>query len=76
MKTKTSITLSDDVIKAMDKLSGQYKNRSEFIELALRNYIAYLIRKQRNARDLEIINQRADRLNQEALDVLAFQVTW
>ena len=76
MKTKTSITLSEDVIKAMDKLSGQYKNRSEFVELAVRNYIAQLIRKQRNARDLEIINQRADRLNAEALDVLAYQVNW
>jgi metal-responsive CopG/Arc/MetJ family transcriptional regulator len=69
MKTKTSITLSEDVVKAMDKLSGQYKNRSEFIELALRNYIAQLIRKERNARDLEIINQHADRLNEEALVV-------
>ena len=76
MKTKTSITLSEDVIQAMDKLSGQYKNRSEFIELALRNYIAQLIRKQRNAKDLEIINRRADRLNEEALDVLAYQAVW
>ena len=76
MKTKTSITLSEDVVQAMDKLSGQYKNRSEFIELALRNYIAQLIRKERNAKDLTIINRRADRLNEEALDVLAYQVGW
>lgn len=76
MKTKTSITLSEDVVKAIDKLSGQYKNRSEFIELALRHYIAQLIRKQRNARDLEIINQCADRLNKEALEVLAYQAAW
>ena len=76
MKTKTSITLSEDVVKAIDKLSGQYNNRSEFIELALRHYIAQLIRKQRNARDLEIINQRADHLNEEALDVLSYQVVW
>ena len=75
MKTKTSITLSEDVLKAIDKLSGQSKNRSEFIEMAVRHYIAQLIRKGRNARDLEIINQRADRLNEEALDVLAYQVT-
>jgi metal-responsive CopG/Arc/MetJ family transcriptional regulator len=76
MKTKTSITLSEDVIQAMDKLSGQYKNRSEFIELALRTYIAQLIRKQRNAKDLALINERADRLNAEALDVLAYQAVW
>ena len=76
MKTKTSITLSEDVVKAMNKLSGQHKNRSESIELALRNYIAQLIRQERNVRDLDIINQRADRLNEEALDVLAYQVVW
>ncbi|MBM4465251.1 MAG: ribbon-helix-helix protein, CopG family [Chloroflexi bacterium] len=76
MKTRTSITLSEDIVEAMDRLSGQYKNRSEFVELALRNYIAQLIRRERTARDLEIINQCADRLNEEALDVLAYQVVW
>jgi metal-responsive CopG/Arc/MetJ family transcriptional regulator len=76
MKIKTSITLSEDVIRAIDKLSGQSKNRSEFIELAVRHYIAQLIRKQRNAKDLAIINKRAERLNEEALDVLAYQAGW
>lgn len=75
MKTKTSITLSEDVLKAIDKLSGQSKNRSEFIERALRAYIAQMIRQARNARELEIINRRADRLNKEAQDVLAYQRT-
>ncbi len=74
MKTKTFITLSEDVLKAIDKLSGRSKNRSEFIEKALRAYIAQMIRQGRNARDLEIINRRADRLNKEAQDVLAYQV--
>jgi metal-responsive CopG/Arc/MetJ family transcriptional regulator len=73
MKTKTSITLSADVLKAIDKLSGESKNRSAFIETAVRAYIAQMSRRERNMRDLEIINQRADRLNQEALDVLAYQ---
>ncbi len=76
MKTKTSITLSVDLLKAVDKLSGQSKNRSEFIETAVRAYIAQLVRRERNARDLEIINLRADRLNEEALDVLAYQGDW
>jgi len=30
--------------------------------------------KQQDARDLEIINRRADHLNQEAMDVLTYQV--
>ena len=76
MKAKTSITLSEDVIKTIDTLSGQAKNRSEFIEKAVRAYVAQMIRKERNARDLELINQRADRLNEEALDVLAHQGDW
>ena len=39
----------------------------------MRAYIAQLVRRERNERDLEIINLRADRLNEEALDVLAYQ---
>ncbi|HBI23649.1 MAG: hypothetical protein A2Y48_05630 [Nitrospirae bacterium RIFCSPLOW2_12_42_9] len=74
MKTKTSITLSVEVLKAVDKLSGEYKNRSEFIETALRAFIAQTIRNQRNERDLDIINRHAARLNKEAIDVLAYQV--
>ncbi|MFN8496175.1 MAG: ATP-binding cassette domain-containing protein [Caldilineaceae bacterium] len=37
-------------------------------------YIAKLRRAQRNARDIEIINQRAAYLNQEVLDALSYQV--
>jgi metal-responsive CopG/Arc/MetJ family transcriptional regulator len=74
MKRKTSITLSEDVLKAIDKRSGDAKNRSDFIETAVRAYIAQLIRAEQNAKDLAIINRHADRLNIEAADVLAFQV--
>lgn len=73
MKTKTSITLSEDLIKAVDRLAGRSKNRSEFIEIAVRSYIAQMIRHKRNARDIGIINENANRLNQEALDVLGYQ---
>jgi metal-responsive CopG/Arc/MetJ family transcriptional regulator len=76
MKTKTSVTLSVDVLQAIDGLSGESKNRSEFIETAVRAYIAHLAREERNARDAEIINAHADRLNKEALDVLAYQGDW
>jgi metal-responsive CopG/Arc/MetJ family transcriptional regulator len=74
MKVKTSVTLSDDLLKTIDEQAGPKKNRSDFIEKALRNYIAQMIRDKQNARDFEIINRRADQLNQEAADVLAFQV--
>jgi metal-responsive CopG/Arc/MetJ family transcriptional regulator len=74
MKRKTSITLSEDILEAIDKRSGDSKNRSDFIESAIRAYIAKLIQEEQNAKDLAIINQNADRLNIEAADVLAFQV--
>jgi metal-responsive CopG/Arc/MetJ family transcriptional regulator len=74
MKRKTSITLSEDVLEAIDKRSGDAKNRSDFIETAIRSYIAKLIRDEQNKKDLAIINRHADRLNIEAADVLAFQV--
>lgn len=74
MKVKTSITLSKDILKAIDQFSGQYKNRSDFLEVAARALIAQLSRAARNAKDLEILNQHADELNQEAADVLTYQV--
>jgi metal-responsive CopG/Arc/MetJ family transcriptional regulator len=74
MKRKTSITLSEDILEAIDKRSGDAKNRSGFIETAIRSHIAKLLRDEQNAKDLAIINRHADRLNIEAADVLAFQV--
>jgi metal-responsive CopG/Arc/MetJ family transcriptional regulator len=44
MKVKTSITLSKELLKTIDKLSGRHKSRSEFIEAALKAYIALIIR--------------------------------
>ena len=74
MKVKTSITLSEDLLKAIDEYAKEYNNRSEFIEEAVRVFIRPLIRRQQNAKDLGIINRRADHLNQEAMDVLTYQV--
>jgi metal-responsive CopG/Arc/MetJ family transcriptional regulator len=73
MKVKTSITLSEDLLKAIDQRTG-LKNRSEFIELALRAFIAQIIRGEQNAKDIQIINKRAAYLNREAADVLDYQV--
>jgi metal-responsive CopG/Arc/MetJ family transcriptional regulator len=74
MKVKTSITLTEEVLTAIDERARQFKkNRSDFIEAAVWAFIGQLVRDELNARDLEIINHRADFLNQEAGDVLAFQ---
>jgi len=75
MKVKTSITLSEELLKVVDKRAKQYKkNRSDFIEAAVWAFIGKLIRDEQNARDLEILNRRADYLNQEAAEVLAYQI--
>ena len=74
MKTKTSITLSDDVLRAIDLYVGEYKSRSEFIEIAARKYIARLAREEADRRDLELINRHSDSLNAEAEDTLKYQV--
>ena len=74
MKVKTSITLSEDLLEAVDRQTARFKNRSDFIEAAIRSFIAQRLRDERNARDLAILNKQADRLNQEAADVLAYQV--
>ena len=74
MKIKTSITLSEDLLEAIDQRSGRFKNRSDFIEAAVRAYITQIIRNEQNAKDLAILNSQADRLNEEAADVLTYQV--
>jgi metal-responsive CopG/Arc/MetJ family transcriptional regulator len=74
MKVKTSITLSEDVLRAIDQMSGESINRSAFIELALKDYLAKKAKKMRDQRDLEILNNSSKRLNSEAEDVLTYQV--
>ena len=74
MKIKTSITLSSEVLKAIDMYIGEYRSRSEFIETAARKFIAQLAKEEADRRDLEVINRHSDSLNAEAEDVLTYQV--
>ena len=70
MKVKTSITLPEDLLQAIDQTDP---NRSSFIEKAARQYLAALAKSRREAKDAEILNARAESLNREALDVLEYQ---
>ncbi|MDZ7666141.1 MAG: ribbon-helix-helix domain-containing protein [Desulfotignum sp.] len=74
MKTKTSITLSQEILRAIDAHMAGYKSRSDFLETAARVFIDHLEKKEAELRDLEIINKHADTLNEEAEDVLGYQV--
>ena len=75
MKEKTSVTLSGDVLAAIDRIAGSRHSRSSFIESVLRRYLRERERARLNARDLELINRAADRLNAEAADVLEYQAS-
>jgi metal-responsive CopG/Arc/MetJ family transcriptional regulator len=72
MKVKASITLSDDVLRAVDDLAKS-SSRSEVIEHALRDFLAARERLLRDARDVEIMNKHADAYNLETADLLSYQ---
>ena len=74
MKVKTLITLSEGILKEIDALLVDSGNRSIFIEEAIRAYIERNKKHARNRSDLELINNCAEALNEEAEDVLTFQV--
>jgi metal-responsive CopG/Arc/MetJ family transcriptional regulator len=73
MKEKTSITLSGDILTAIDRLAGSKQSRSAFIERVLREFLRERARAAVQARDLERINAAAQRLNAEAADVMEYQ---
>lgn len=73
MKEKTSITLSREILTGIDLIAGQKQSRSAFIENVLREHIRAKARAERDARDLEIINRNAKRLNRDAEDGLELQ---
>jgi metal-responsive CopG/Arc/MetJ family transcriptional regulator len=73
MKEKTSITLSKDLLVKVDRLAGSKQSRSAFIERVLRKYLRDRRQAKIHAKDLELLNQAADRLNVEAEEVLEYQ---
>jgi len=74
MRVKTYVSLPEELLKAIDKRAKKYhKSRTDFIEAAVKAFIAQTIRDEQNARDIEIINQHADFLNRESADVLEYQ---
>jgi predicted transcriptional regulator len=73
MKLKTSVTLSSSTIAAIDELAGPDTPRSRVVEEAVLEFVERRRRQAREARDLEILNRSARRLNREIEDVLAFQ---
>lgn len=74
MKLKTSVTLSEAVLKAIEKVARAGESRSQTIERLLRERLAGEARQAADRRELALINRHADQLNAEAADVLKYQV--
>jgi len=74
MKLKTSVTLSEDIVKTIDEVARAGESRSQTIERLLRERLAAEARHAADRRDLALINRHAEQLNAEAADVLQYQV--
>jgi metal-responsive CopG/Arc/MetJ family transcriptional regulator len=70
VRIKTSVTLPESLLKAIDRTDS---SRSAFLERAARQHLAQIAKQRRDARDAEILNAHALRLNREAQDVLEYQ---
>lgn len=73
MKVKTSVTLSSDTIRAVDRVAGKRSSRSRVIEQAILEYLSRRQRAARDRRDIDLINGSAQELNREMADVLRYQ---
>ncbi len=73
MKTKTSLTLSEDLVARIDKLAGPKISRSAYIEQILQDFVEGRAQARKDARDISAINRQATQLNAEMTDALSFQ---
>lgn len=73
MKIKTSVTLDEQVVKAIDKMATGGMSRSQILEDAAKIYLAARARMAREQRDRRILDEAADALNREMEDVLTYQ---
>jgi len=73
MKSKTSITLSEDILAGVRKAARRGESRSETIERLLRTHLSAEAARRAYEREVALINRHADELNAEMADVLTCQ---
>jgi metal-responsive CopG/Arc/MetJ family transcriptional regulator len=73
VKSKTSLTLSEDLIASIDKMAGPGVSRSAYIEQILREFVNRRAQARKDAREVAAINRHAAQLNAEMSDALTFQ---
>jgi metal-responsive CopG/Arc/MetJ family transcriptional regulator len=75
MKIKTSITLSKELLSEIDaRVEAQQRTRSDFIEEAVRAFLAQADRMALQTREAALLRKHAAALNAEMADVLQYQV--
>ena len=74
MKSKTSVTLSEDILAGVKRASRKGESRSETIERLLREHLGEQAKRRAYEREVALINRHADELNAEMADVLTYQV--
>lgn len=74
-KVKTSVSLSEGLLRAVDALAGK-ASRSAWIEQSVRASVQRALKRQRDENELRLLNEHADSLNRESVDALAYQTPW
>jgi metal-responsive CopG/Arc/MetJ family transcriptional regulator len=74
-KVKTSVSLSEDLLRAVDGLAGKSR-RSAWIERSVRASVQRALKRQRDENEVRLLNEHADSLNRESADALAYQTPW
>lgn len=75
MAQQITIPLPNDLVVELDKLADDTKNRSKFVESLLRKHLVQVSSGKVESNDLRILNKNSDYFNQEAEDVLSYQVS-
>lgn len=73
MKVKTSVTLSPELLAAIDKVCHGDRSRSDFLEEVAWTAIRHRRREELDAKDRALHDKYADVLNAEMDDVLRYQ---
>lgn len=75
-RVETTVSLPKDLFEQANQMNKD-EQISDVIETALREFVKRKARAERDKRELEIINANAEKLNEEALNVLEYQqVNW
>ena len=74
-KVKTSVSLSEGLLRAVDALAGK-SSRSAWIERSVRPSVQRALRRHRGENEMRLLNEHADSLNRESADALAYQTPW